>query len=80
MLDPIVFVHERNSVPDLSHKVSNTLLLKTTIYTNPYFQASFEIFDKNGDGVLSKEEVKKMLVMVVKQVREHSYNANKDNI
>jgi hypothetical protein len=32
------------------------------------FVASFEIFDKNGDGVLSRDEVRSMLVMVVKQV------------
>ncbi|KAH3762805.1 hypothetical protein Pelo_5347 [Pelomyxa schiedti] len=29
--------------------------------------ASFDLFDKNGDGVLSKEEIKEMFVMIVKQ-------------
>ncbi|KAH3761242.1 hypothetical protein Pelo_6934 [Pelomyxa schiedti] len=31
--------------------------------------ASFELFDKNGDGVLSKEEIREMFVMIVKQKR-----------
>ncbi|KAH3766219.1 hypothetical protein Pelo_1893 [Pelomyxa schiedti] len=31
--------------------------------------ASFDLFDKNGDGVLSKEEVKGMFVLIIKQKR-----------
>lgn len=31
-------------------------------------RASFEIFDRNGDGSLSKDEVRQMLTMVVRQV------------
>jgi len=40
-------------------------------------KASFEIFDKNGDGVLSRDEVRNMLIMVVKQVTRAQLKAKK---
>jgi len=32
-------------------------------------RASFDLFDKNGDGVLSREEVRDMFISIVKQKR-----------
>jgi Ca2+-binding EF-hand superfamily protein len=43
-------------------------------------KASFEIFDRNGDGSLSKEEVRQMLTMVVRQVTRAQLKAKTKNV
>jgi Ca2+-binding EF-hand superfamily protein len=42
--------------------------------------ASFEIFDRNGDGTLSKDEVRAMLTMVVKQVTRAQLKAKQKKV
>eukprot|EP01122_Echinamoeba_exundans_P005205 TRINITY_DN15373_c0_g1_i1.p1 TRINITY_DN15373_c0_g1~~TRINITY_DN15373_c0_g1_i1.p1 ORF type:complete len:212 (+),score=73.56 TRINITY_DN15373_c0_g1_i1:38-637(+) len=43
-------------------------------------KASFEIFDRNGDGSLSKDEVRQMLTMVVRQVTRAQLKAKTKNV
>jgi len=43
-------------------------------------QASFEIFDKDGNGQLSKDEVRQMLIMVVKQVTRAQLKAKSKKV
>jgi hypothetical protein len=71
----ILWVWEERIVRKSVESVSNIYFLWTSLFLSLFshfrywFVASFEIFDKNGDGVLSKDEVRSMLIMVVKQVR-----------